>query len=139
MNYYSVEPEVAGRATVERRAESRPTLTYVFDGWRGDALLESYPHVVVTEQLATELDRARLDGYEFGPATTEASETFRRLYPDQTPPSCRWLRVDGEAGCDDVGTDADGILVVSEDALDRIERVGFDNYGSCTRYDPGGE
>lgn len=68
--YFAVEPEVAGglgahtsinRATVPVEVTK---LHYVFEGWLGDAPIESTPCFLVTEELAATIREEGLSGGE---------------------------------------------------------------------------
>jgi hypothetical protein len=129
VTFFRVEPEVAGRLgpkTIIDRRDHPPRvdkLHYVFEGWLGDELLESFPCFVVTADAAARLEAARLAGFELRPVEIGTSESFDELHPDRTLPDFRWLDVGGTARRDDFGVDDDGMLVVSKRALD-VLRAG---------------
>jgi hypothetical protein len=127
--FYRLEPEVAGglgehtvmdRSVVPPRVER---LHYVFEGWLGDDLLETYPSFIVSEQLATRLDGADLGGYRWRPCEVSVSGEFAELQPEVALPTFRWLDVWGKPQVDDFGVEADGRLVVSDRALSAL-RLG---------------
>jgi hypothetical protein len=131
MKYYYLEPEVAGgwgKNTVFDRIPGRPTvvhkLHYEFQGWLRDELLESTPCFIVSERVAREIEKTELTGATFDEVEVTTSEQFRELNPNRQLPKFVWLKVDGKAGQDDLGTARDGRLVVSERALEIFREVG---------------
>lgn len=130
--YRIVEPEVAGglgKNTAFTRTPGQPIvvhkLHYQFDGWLGDALVESTPCYIVTERLAAEIGRSQLTGASFDRVETSKSEQFEELYPGRELPKFLWLKVVGSPGRDDFGVTPDLRLVVSERALAVLEDVGI--------------
>ena len=128
MNYYYIEPEVAGgwgKNTVFQRSPGSPTvvhkLHYEFNGWLGDELLESTPCFIVSQRMAHEIEEAELTGASFDEVEVTTSDQFRELYPDRKLPEFLWLKIVGKAGVDDFGISADGRLVVSEMALRMVQ------------------
>lgn len=126
MEYYFVEPEVAGGIgshTVMDRG-SHPSIVkrlhYVMDGWFGDELLEGFPVFVMTKRLYTVLSRAELTGAHADFAEVTLSEEFHDLFPNRTVPPFAWLKITGRPGVDDFGIAADHRLVVSSRALDLL-------------------
>lgn len=121
--FYLLSPEVAGglgpHSEVDRRTVP-PTVTrlhYVFDGWQGDDLLESYPVFVISSSLGKGLARGGVTGFELADIEIEKSATFETLYPRRDLPPFRWLHVSGTAEDSDIGVDAQARLVVSDRAL----------------------
>lgn len=120
---HALEPEVAGqlgpRTELDRRthppAVSR--LHYVFDGWLGDELLETFPCFIVTERLAVKLCSVGLTGFELRELEVSTSEQFAELHPDVDLPGFQWLVVRGQLGRDDFAIAHDHRLVVSDRAL----------------------
>ena len=93
-------------------------LHYVLEGWLGDDLLEAFPAFVVTAEAGRRLTEAQLSGFELADVEVERSPDVALVLPE-----FRWLRVTGTAHRDDVGTDADGVLVLSQRALE-VLRAG---------------
>jgi hypothetical protein len=102
-------------------------LHFVFDGWLGDAIVESFPCFVVAERAAQSLTDGDLVGFESGGVEVSASEHFRELHPGQELLRFRWQRIVGRAGIDDFGFGADHRLVLSERALACFQSVGMKN------------
>ena len=133
MNFYIVEPEVAGglgEHTLMDRTTQPPTvskLLYNFDGWIGDVLLESFPCFIATKRAAEELKMAHSTGVEFSDVEITKSEQFRELYPQRQLPEFLWLKVSGKAGTDDFGIHSDFRLVVSERILKLFQSQGLKN------------
>ena len=133
-NYYVVEPEVAGgwgENTEVTRIPGQPVIVnklhYDFDGWLGDELLESTPCYIVTERLADELKRLRLEGVEFDDVEVTKSEQFEEIYPGRELPKFKRLKVRGLPGKHDFGVTADLMLVVSEKAMEALKNFGLSN------------
>ncbi len=131
MKYFYIEPEVAGGLgtnTVMNRNVHPPAVSklhYHFDGWLGDALLESFPCFIITETAAQRLQLAGMTGVSFDEMETSTSEQFQELYPNRQLPKFVWLKVEGKPGRDDFGVASDGRLVVSERALEFLRALGI--------------
>ncbi len=132
MKFYCIEPEVAGgwgKHTVVERTQGRPVIVrqlhYEFEGWLGDELLESTPCFIVSERMASEIEKARLTGAGFDQVEVTVSEQFRELYPNRQLPKFVWLKIEGNPGQDDFGNAPDGRLVVSQRALEVLQTVGI--------------
>ena len=121
--FSSLEPEVAGELgddTVIDRSVHPPRVSklhYVFTGWLGDELLESFSCYIVTERVADALQSAGHAGYTFDAVELEVSDHFRELYPNRHVPPFRWLRITGRAFVDDFGMSDEHLLIVSDRAL----------------------
>jgi hypothetical protein len=59
----------------------------VFDGWLGDAILESFPGFIVIEVAAQALLREGLAGFQLDEVQVSASEVFEELHPSRELPS----------------------------------------------------
>ena len=131
MRYFNIEPEVAGglgdRSEV-RHVDGRlqvDRLHYEFHGWLGDCLVESTPCFIVTKDAASALLRVAATGIRFQAVEVSRSREFEELQPECELPAFSWLVVDGQAGRDDFGMDAELVLVVSEPALRVLRQVGL--------------
>jgi len=121
---YILEPEVPGglgpRTQMDR--SSHPprvsVLHFIFDGWLGDQLVESFPCYLVTSSLAQALADAGVSGIELADAEIETSDQFRDIYPNRLLPHFRWLRVIGSATESDIFITPDNRLGASQKALD---------------------
>lgn len=130
--YFYIEPEVSGGfgdntvadTTVHPPVVSK--LNYLFEGWLGDDLLESFPCYVVSEKLKSEIMNSELMGLEIDGLEVTKSEHFDELYPGKELPEFYWLKVTGEAGKDDFGIASDHRLVVSDKALDVLKKCSID-------------
>jgi hypothetical protein len=133
MNYFEIEPEVAGSwgentdADVSVHPPRVRNLHYKFDGWLGDSILESFPCFIVTSVAAAELEINNLKGFRLAPVEISTSETYREIYGDKKLPPFKWLQVDGEAGTQDFGLHDNNILVVSCLALEILQKIGIKN------------
>ena len=128
--YFAVEPEIAGglgehtnidRSTVPFEVTR---LHYVFEGWMGDALVESTPCFLVTEDLAATIRDKALSGVSFGEVEVSTSPEFDELHPGIRLPTFLWLKVYGEPAKDDFALSR-LTLVASERALSALECHGL--------------
>jgi len=133
MQYFYVEPEVAGglgERTVMDRSSHPPIvnrLHYQLEGWLGDAILESFPAFVVTENAKESLLGIGATGATFDDVEVTVTVEFEELYPGRKLPLFAWLKPEGKAGQDDIGATADGRLVLSQRALDTLSSLGISN------------
>jgi hypothetical protein len=124
MSYYLLRPEVAGGwgPNIKVHRQTHPPvvthLHYEFEGWLGDDLLTTFPEFIVTERLARALEQSTLSGFRLAPAEISPGGMWEQLYPDRSPPQCRWLRISAAAGKADFGRTALADLVVSQAGLD---------------------
>ncbi len=122
--FYRLEPEVAGglgQGTVLQRDHRPPKVTrlyYVFDGWLGDDLLESYPCFIMTKIMADRLLRLGPTGVALREVEISTSPTFRDGHSNLHLPDFLWLDVQGTPGRDDLGLEQDAHHVVSHRVLD---------------------
>jgi len=127
--FYVLEPEVPGGLGERTSLDSTQhppvvhRLHFVFDGWLGDHLIESFPCYLVSETLADRLRENQLTGASLEAAEIGASEQFKDLHPDRALPKFLWLKVNGVAGTDDFGITSDNLLAVSKRVLDVILRT----------------
>jgi hypothetical protein len=123
---YILEPEVPGGLgprTQMDRAVHPPrvqALHFVFDGWLGDQLVESFPCYLVTPALAGSLAAAGVTGFELAEAEVETSDQFKEMYPERSIPPFKWLRVVGIAGDSDIYITSDNRLAGSQKVVDAI-------------------
>jgi hypothetical protein len=96
-------------------------LHYVFDGWLGDELIESFPCFIVSERLATRLSNSGFSGFKLADVEITRSEQYHDIYGDRPLPTFRWLQVEGVPGQDDFGLSGRAELVVSEAARNVLE------------------
>jgi len=131
--YYYIEPEVSGgfgEQTVIDATVHPPKISilhYLFDGWLGDELIESFPCFLVTEKIAKQIEHEGLSGASFDEVFISTSEQFKELYPNRELPSFRWLKITGKAGVDDFGIADDFRLVVSKRSLEILEQGQISN------------
>lgn len=133
MKYFYAQPEVAGglgRNTVMDHSVHPPIVSklhYEFDGWGGDALLRSFPCLLVTEAAKKKLQSAGFTGIRFDKVEVTTSEFFQERYPNLQLPKFVWLQVVGRPGQDDFGFAQNARLVISERALEVLEGLGISN------------
>ena len=133
MNYYYIEPEVSGGLgcrTIMDRSVHPPIISklhFDMDGWLGDAILESFPCFVVTQEAKQGLVMMEATGGNFDDVDVTFTDRFKEQYRHRDVPSFAWLRPVGQAGQDDIGVISDGRLVVSERALSLLQKFGIAN------------
>jgi len=133
MAFYYVEPEVAGglgKHTVLDSSVHPPIvseLNYRIVNWLGDALLESFPALIITRPAADALQAMDASGISLRDVEITVSDSFRETYPERTLPEFVWLIVSGLAGKDDFGIADDSRLVVSQRVLNRLKAFGLEN------------
>jgi len=127
-----VKPEVAGGFgpnTVLDPSMHPPRvhrLHYIFEGWLGDDLVESFPCFLATERLAEAVDAAGLTGVTWASVQVEKSEQMELFYPDIILPAWRWMRL-GATQRDDLWADASAALHVSDRALQVLRQFHIEN------------
>jgi putative NADH-flavin reductase len=112
-----------GTHTEADRKAHPPVVThmhYEFEGWLGDDLLTTFPEFVVTERLATGLQRSGLSGFQLADIEISAGDMWKQLHDTRPLPQCRWLKVTGRAGASDFGLTELAHLVVSDRALELL-------------------
>lgn len=119
MNFFQLAPDVPGDlgdATHVDASTRPPTVLRLHldvTNWSGDDLVECFPCYAVTPRLADALRRSSASGVDLRPMVTSVNPDQREINPERRIPQFVWLHVNGLAGRDDVGLDAQGHLVVS--------------------------
>lgn len=132
MDFYAIEPEVAGElgeGTVMDTSVHPPRVSaveYVITDWLGDDIVESFPCYLVTPKLAADLEASGLTGFRLDTARVTLSEDAADFGITEVP-EFRWLVIGGRAGEDDFGVRANGQAVISESALQRLQAHSLDN------------
>ncbi|MGQ0846271.1 MAG: hypothetical protein ACT4QF_19280 [Sporichthyaceae bacterium] len=124
MRIYILRPEVAGRLgenTVMDTSIHPPLvrkLHYVFAGWSGSDVVESFPVHLVSDKLARALLETQLSGFELAAVEVSKDEQFERFFPDEasTLPEWHWLRLTSADQSKDVWRDDDAQLCLGERA-----------------------
>lgn len=96
------------------------------DSWFGDELIESYPCLFISDDLAKTLESSRLGHYELRSVEVSLSEDL----PDEeraSVPHLHWLVLTGQAGQDDIGATSTGRMVVSDQALEILRQHNIDH------------
>jgi len=132
MNYYTLEPEVAGGCI--NRFIDQDNLTpvagvmrYMFSVWLGDELLAGYPVFICTDKVAVLVIQEHLTGAEIADVEITIDEEYSDYHPDADLPHFHWLKIVGVPGKDDFGNSPTVELVVSEKALKVLRRTKIDN------------
>lgn len=99
MNYYVIEPEVAGEIGDNTVYENNKAsignneipqichLHFVFSGWMGDEILESTPCFLVSEKMKSKIIKNKLSGCVFQEIEMSYSDEFIELYPNRKIPN----------------------------------------------------
>ena len=131
--FYSLEPEVAGGmgpgteldASVHPPAVTR--LNYVFDGWLGDDLLETFPCYILSDRGRRGIEELAPSGVSFEAVTITKGDQFFQADPRTPLPKFWWLKPLGRPGVDDIGSTPSGRLVVSQRILQELKRWSLDH------------
>jgi len=104
-------------------------LHYEFAGWDGDDIVESFPVFIVTEPLARAIADEGLSGVEVDDVKVTKDPQFDQFFPDiaRSLPEWRWMRPIGKPHVNDFWQRSDGILIVSERALNVLRRFNIEN------------
>jgi hypothetical protein len=118
MGFFVLTPEDAGHA--EPEARGRVPL-YVFDTWLGDDLVRAHPLFLATTRLKMSLlTLPAPTGFHTAPVRALGSPFLRSQRPGLRLPKFWILEVYGRAGVHPLGLSADGSLVISQAALERL-------------------
>lgn len=140
MKLIMLEPEVAGglgENTIFEPNHNVKYLHYEFQGWLGDALLESTPCFIVTDSLAKDLNDNKITGYILENVEISKSDEFKEMYPNRTLPNFKRLvplgivevkdeRFNNWSG-EDLCISQDKYLVVTEKAFNIISNHSIVN------------
>ena len=127
---FIVEPEVAGELGHDSVLDSSvhppvvKALHYHFQGWLGDVLLETFPAFIIQDDAAEYLIASGFTGFELRDLKVTYNPDFDL---SGSMPRFSWLFIMGDKEKDDFSTLEDGRLIVSERALDLLNKVGISN------------
>jgi hypothetical protein len=132
---YTLRAEVAGALgpqSVLDTSTNPPVVSrlhYDFVSWLGDDILASFPCTIVTEALAKAIADEGLVGAEMDDVIVTKNPHFERFFEDTAAvlPEWRWLRPTGEPHESDFWQDDQGILIVSERALNLLRKFSLEN------------
>ncbi len=135
MNQYVIRPEVAGELgplTEMDTSTHPPTVTrlnYEFSGWMGDDIVETSPTYIVTASLSQAIESSRLSGARLDDVVVTKDPQFEEFFPDiaSSLPRWYWLRTVGNPNDSDFWQDEAGRLVISENALNLLQRFNISN------------
>ncbi len=131
--HYNVEPEVAGQLGPNSRLDTSTfppkvhKLEYIFDGWLGDAILESFPCFLLRKDAADAWVASGVNGFDLDIVSVGKSAVFEDLYPGRDLPQFYWLKPKGLPTIDDVALSEKNVLVLSKKAIEALRPFGLDN------------
>lgn len=120
--FKTIEPEVAGGLGSETQLDNtvHPPLVrklhFMFEGWLGDDILETYPCFLVTQALKSKIENELLTGITFDDVLVTKSQLFIEMYPDKILPKFYWAKISGTFGKSDFSLGVDHRLVISQKA-----------------------
>lgn len=129
--FFFLEPEVAGGIGPNselHRDDGKLVVTrlnYEFDGWLGDALLETTPCFIITNEARQLIESAALTGVSFSDVEVTRSDLFNDLYGEKLLPHFWWMIVEGEPKADDFGMSSDLRLIASGQAISILRQAGL--------------
>lgn len=135
MNYYLLDPEVAGglgpRTEIDTTVHPPivAKLHFELDAWLGDDLVQSFPCYLVSESLKLDLEIMAPSGVSFHFAEVTASGDFEVFAHGKELPKLVWMKVSGSSGCEDFGLTPEARLVVSERVLVAMKRFRINHCG----------
>lgn len=125
-DFYVFEPEVPGGLGPRTKLDTSvhpprvEKLHFVFDGWLGDQLVESFPCFLVTEELGGLLIASEITGFNLAEAEIEESVQYKELYPDRPLPVFKWLKITGSPQDSDLWLTKDHRLAGTRRVLDIV-------------------
>ena len=134
MQYFVVEPEVPGELgprTVLERSTHPPkvlSLHYIFLGWLGDHLVESFPVFLISKALEEEFQSRNVSGYRTSSAEIEVSPDLLESSPGLSIPSFLQMEIIGKKDSDDLFLAEDHRLVISERVKSIAEDLGTSHW-----------
>jgi hypothetical protein len=132
---YTLRAEVAGGLgpqTVLDSSTNPPVVSrlhYDFASWLGDDIVASFPCTIVTTTLAAAIAEEGLTGAQIDDVIVTKNPQFEHFFPDiaATLPDWKWLRPTGKAHESDFWQDEQGILIVSDRALNLMRKFSLEN------------
>lgn len=127
--FYKISPEVPG-ALGEKTQFDKSMIPWkiihlhtIFDGWLGSDLMNVSPCFFCTSELKNEILSQKLTGIrKFDPVETSLSDMFKELYPNQSLPEFFMLTLNGQPFKNDFGKTEKSKLIVSQTALDILQK-----------------
>lgn len=128
--WYSVSPEVAGSIgpnTIMDRASTPPTVSklhYIFKGWLGGEIVESFPCYLVSARLAEAIQTSELTGADFSEVEVEIDMQFEMFQREVVAalPEWVWMKPAGREGTDDFWIEANGQLAISGRTYELLQK-----------------
>ncbi len=116
--FFTIEPEASGSPLGGGTQEA-----VSFDTWLGDDVVRAFPALMVTTPVKQALDELpRATGFSCLRARVRASPFFRKHSPGKRLPVFWTVQARGQAGRDDIGLTAAGVVVISPRVLDVLMR-----------------
>lgn len=128
--YFYIKAEVVGGAKAGFTDHKEVKPRYVFDGWKGDELIELSSSFIITEPLAVMIEKNDFSGFLLKDIDVEKSISFIERNRDIALPVFRLLKINGAPGRDDFGLVNEmgkEYLVVSRRALYALRKGVMDN------------
>ncbi|HET6311576.1 MAG TPA: hypothetical protein VFH00_11315 [Candidatus Nitrosotalea sp.] len=132
---YTLRAEVAGGLGPQSVLDSSTNppavsvLHYDFVSWLGDDIVASFPCSIVTEALAKAIADEGLTGAQIDEVIVTKNPQFEHFFPDIAAllPEWKWLRPTGQPHDSDFWQDEQGILIVSDRALNLLRKFSLEN------------
>ena len=132
---YTLRAEVAGGLGPQSVVDSTTNppvvsrLHYDFVSWLGDDIVATFPCNIVTAALAEAIVDEGLTGAQLDEVTITKNPHFERFFPETAAllPEWRWLRPSGQPHDSDFWQDDQGILIVSDRALNLLRKFSLEN------------
>lgn len=115
-----IEPEVAGGLGSETQLDNTvhppliKKLHFVFEGWLGDDIIETFPCFLVTRRLMEGVVKRALTGISFDVVQITKSPDFMVMNSDVILPEFCWAKINGTSTDFDFFLANDHRLVISE-------------------------
>lgn len=108
-------------------------LHYIFDGWCGNDIIESFPCYIVSDLLKNELIKNSITGIVFDKVKVSKSRNFHEIFTNIKLPEFHWLKITGIVGIDDFGLSSDYRLVISSKVFEilqnfNISEIDFEDF-----------
>lgn len=130
---FIIDPEVPGQIGPRSNVDydlyppQVTSLDFIFDGWLGDDIVQSFPVYLVTKKASDVISQAGLSGATFAYAGVSTSGQFRELSNPPTLPPFFWLKVPTSRGQADFWLNNSNMLCVSDKAMQVLQKLSLKN------------